>query len=391
MKIIIHRGTHQIGGVATEIRTRKTRIIIDMGDELSTDPEYEPKPLTISGVTDAGWCDAVLFTHNHGDHIGQLCNVDVHIPIYMGEMSRDIMLKTNAYRHDHSMDKRLDSANIFSPGRSFSIGDIKITPYSIDHSACDSYMFLIEAEGKRVLHTGDFRTHGFRGKVVAKIIDKLVGKIDILITEGTTLSRANECLVTEHELQGKFRDYIKDYKYVYVLCASTNLERICGIAHIVPKGKYFICDRYESDLIDIIQEKWGEMSSLYRIPKLTVYGENLLTKFKDRGFVMMVRANRRFEKIIRQFDPSNGIIIYSMWDGYRTKPDSNIPGFLKLTGSWESLHTSGHASAADICMLIEKTQPDMILPMHTESPNSLQGLCPDKNVIILQDGEELTV
>ena len=54
MKIIVHRGTHQIGGVATEIRTRKTRIIIDMGDELSTDPEYEPKPLTISGVTDAG-------------------------------------------------------------------------------------------------------------------------------------------------------------------------------------------------------------------------------------------------------------------------------------------------------------------------------------------------
>lgn len=34
MKIIIHRGTHQIGGSAVEISTKTTRIILDMGDEL---------------------------------------------------------------------------------------------------------------------------------------------------------------------------------------------------------------------------------------------------------------------------------------------------------------------------------------------------------------------
>jgi hypothetical protein len=32
MQIIIHRGTHQIGGIATEIRTVSTRILIDMGE-----------------------------------------------------------------------------------------------------------------------------------------------------------------------------------------------------------------------------------------------------------------------------------------------------------------------------------------------------------------------
>ena len=40
------------------------------------------------------------------------------------------------------------------------IGDMTLTPIRVNHSAFDSYMFLIEAEGKRVLHTGDFRTHG---------------------------------------------------------------------------------------------------------------------------------------------------------------------------------------------------------------------------------------
>ena len=44
-----------------------------------------------------------------------------------------------------------------------------VEPYSVDHSAYDAYMFLVEAadpaygNGKRViLHTGDFRGHGSR-------------------------------------------------------------------------------------------------------------------------------------------------------------------------------------------------------------------------------------
>ena len=40
MKLCIHRGTHQIGGIAAEISTASTRILIDMGDELSLDPNF---------------------------------------------------------------------------------------------------------------------------------------------------------------------------------------------------------------------------------------------------------------------------------------------------------------------------------------------------------------
>ena len=47
MQIIIHRGTHQIGGIAAEISTDTTRILIDMGDELSLDPDFVSAPLNI--------------------------------------------------------------------------------------------------------------------------------------------------------------------------------------------------------------------------------------------------------------------------------------------------------------------------------------------------------
>lgn len=391
MQIIIHRGTHQIGGVATEIRTAATRILIDMGDELSLEDNFAPAPLSIPCVTDAnGNCAAVLFTHNHGDHVGQLKNIRDGIPLYMGGFAKDMLLATLP-KSNMSLKLRVEQAKIFVPGVRFQIGDMFITPFSVDHSACDNYMFLIEADGKKILHTGDFRLHGFRGKAIPKIFDKLIGKVDSLIIEGTTLSRADTQPMTERELQQKVKAYMEQYKYVFVLCASTNLERICALSKAVPRGKYFVCDEYQENLLDLIQQHWGNFSPLYRNIKKITYGENLLSKFREKGFLMLVRDNRSFREIIHNFAPEQSIILYSMWDGYRTKQGSTLPDFLNLAGRWEPLHTSGHASQKDIQMVIEKATPDMIIPIHTDNPDMLQTLCPNRNIVILNDGEELSI
>lgn len=388
MKIIIHRGSHQIGGIAVEIKTDSTRIIIDMGDELTMDNSYEPKPINISGVTDEnGKCDAVLFTHYHGDHTGQLPNIRKDIPIFMGELTKDILLTTMQNAEQETIN-RIKSAKTFEAGEKFSIGDINITPYVIDHSACDSYMFLIEADGKRILHTGDFRTHGFRGKAVPEILRSLVKKVDILITEGTNISRANKEIITEMHLQNKVKEYMKEYKYVFTYTSSTNLERICGFAKAVPQGKYFICDEYQYKLLEIIKDQLEQYSDLYNIKK-TTYGINLLPKFKERGFLMMVRDNSMFRKIIPQFDKNKSIMLYSMWDGYRTHPESTIPEFLALTGKWEYLHASGHAYIEDIKEMVKIINPSYIIPIHTDMPEIMLNLFPDKNIIIPTDREEI--
>lgn len=388
MQIIIHRGSHQIGGIATEIRTASTRILIDMGDELGMESDFISKPLSIRGVTDSNsTCDAVLFTHYHGDHIGQMMNVRKDIPLFMGSLAKEIILAT--IKDKDCLKLLVEKANTFLPGKVLQIGDIFVTPFSVDHSACDSYMFLIEADEKRVLYTGDFRLHGFRGKAIPKIIDKFIGKVDVLITEGTTLSRNPEKLMTEGQLQKKVKDYMKQYKYVFVLCSSTNLERICALSKAVPKGKYFICDGYQSKLLDIIQHHWGKYSSLYRNIKKTTYGDNLLSEFQNRGFLMVVRNNHKFQDILSKFDGKKSIILYSMWDGYRTKQGSTIPDFLNTFQNWQPLHTSGHASTEDLLLIIEKTQPEMVIPIHTSNPESLRKLCPDQNIKIAEDGDEI--
>jgi len=389
MKIVIHRGTHQIGGIAVEIATDTSRILIDMGDELSLDPNFTSLPLQIPGVTDqSGSCNGVLFTHYHGDHTGQMMQIRSDVPLYAGSLTKAVLLKTAERIKSTALCNLIRMMKTFRGGQAFTLGDIRITPWTVDHSAFDSYLFLLESAGKRVLYTGYFRMHGFRGKTLPKVL-RAIGKVDALIIEGTTLSRPDTEPTTERDLQQKVKEYMAQYKYVFILCASTNLERICAMSKAVPAGKYFICDQYQSDLLDLVEQYWGPLSPLYRNIKKTVYGDNLLSKFRDRGFLMAVRDNRSFRRIVQQFDPEQSLILYSMWDGYRTKADSTIPEFLKLAGQWQSLHTSGHASHKDIQAVIDILNPDIVIPVHSEQPDMLQALCPGRNVIFAEDGKEI--
>lgn len=394
MKLCIHRGTHQIGGIAAEIATETTRILIDMGDELSLDPGFVSAPLHIPGVTDAnGRCDAVLFTHYHGDHTGQMLRIRPDIPLYAGALAKDIMRLSSAHswKKDEVLCKRIETIRTFSAGMPFLIGDIQITPFGIDHSAVDSYLFLIEADGKCILYTGDFRLHGVRGKTMDKILDRRIGKVDAIITEGTTVSRTDGKTVTEWELQARVRNYLQQYKYVFVLCATTNLDRIFALARAVPRGKYCICDDYQKMLVETVSKHWSGISSFYEMPKLLSFKHHPPARFEELGGLMFVRANSKFGAIICQYDPAQSILLYSMWDGYRTKPGSTIPDFLALTDTWETLHTSGHASPEDLRHVIEKADPQLVIPMHTDAPQKMQALCPDRTVVLLKDEEELSL
>lgn len=394
MKLCIHRGTHQIGGIAAEIATETTRILIDMGDELSLDPGFVSAPLHIPGVTDAnGRCDAVLFTHYHGDHTGQMLRIRPDIPLYAGALAKDIMRLSSAHswKKDEVLCRRIETIRTFSAGMPFLIGDIQITPFGIDHSAVDSYLFLIEADGKCILYTGDFRLHGVRGKTMDKILDRRIGKVDAIITEGTTVSRTDVKTVTEWELQARVRNYLQQYKYVFVLCATTNLDRIFALARAVPRGKYCICDDYQKMLVETVSKHWSGISSFYEMPKLLSFKHHPPARFAELGGLMFVRANSKFGAIICQYDPAQSILLYSMWDGYRTKPGSTIPDFLALTDTWETLHTSGHASPEDLRHVIEKADPQLVIPMHTDAPQKMQALCPDRTVVLLKDEEELSL
>lgn len=386
MEVIIHRGTHQIGGCVTEIKTDKTRIIIDFGSELNS---ASPSVLDVPGVTDLSKkCDAVFLTHYHLDHIGQIGTIKPKIPIYIGRLSKQILFLSNKLQHLYD-DDLLQSMNTFDPGVKILVGDIKITAFGVDHSACDAYMFLIEAKGKKILHTGDFRAHGFRGKGLSKVLDRYIGKVDALICEGTVLNRNSNKSMTEYELSRKAALLLKNNKYVFVICASTNIDRIAALYSAIPKGKYCLCDGYQKDIINLIENDLGPFSTLYQFPKALIYGTNLDSKIERSGFCMFIRlGNPKHRRIMEQYKSRNPLIIYSMWQGYLTNAVSNnyLKGF-----NVERLHTSGHADYATLKMVIDKTKPNRIIPIHTEAPEKMVKVSSSKSTIPTKDKEIIII
>lgn len=205
MKITIHRGINQIGGCITEIATSKTRILIDLGQNLPDGEGVVQDELSnlhsIETLTKD--IDAILYTHYHSDHLGLFYLVPESINQYIGSVAKRVSLckhKRLSYikgREDISANEiaKIENMQTFVPKQIIEIGDIKIIPYFVSHSAYDAYMFLIETNNKRILHTGDFRGHGYLSKGLFSTIKELIlkrGKIDFFITEGTMLTRLDE-------------------------------------------------------------------------------------------------------------------------------------------------------------------------------------------------------
>ncbi len=396
MRITIHRGTHQIGGCATEIATEHARIFIDFGAELPQ-PGQAPALLEVDGVTQgAARCDGVFFTHYHGDHVGLYDKILPGIPLYMDAAGREILLtlQRRLALHDRSINQtlpRLEAIRPLTGGQPVTVGDLRVTPYTVDHSAYNSCMFLIEGEGKKVLHTGDFRTHGFRGKGLAKVLERYVGQMDLLIAEGTTLSRPDEAVVTERELSLRARDYLHRYKNVFVLCASTNIDRFAGLYSAAKAvGKPFVCDRYQAQVLETVASYGAEKSALYAFPRLLSYGDNLLPLMRRKGFCMPVRANDAFHRVMAHFDRSESIVLYSMWRGY-LEQNETLAEFLE-SWHWEYFHTSGHGTRQQLQAVVRLIRPRLgVLPIHTQAPEGFDLLCMPYPVHHLQDGEEFTV
>lgn len=387
MNIIIHRGTHQIGGSAIEISTASTRIILDFGNELSLDEKYTPIDLDIGGVTKGiPDCDGIVISHYHMDHLGQLTSVLPEVPLYMGELSKEVAVISTEYQ-DKNLYLRLLGANTFRGGEAFTIGDIRIRPLVIDHSAADSYMFVIEAEGKHVLYTGDFRMHGLRHHILDQLVNTYIGEVDVLITEGTSLSRDADKYISEAAVLDDIFSYIQDGKYVFIMCSSTNIDRIMGIWQNMPTDKVLICDAYQKRILDTVINNVYYESSLYRRhDSPLVLSKGPYPKYyMDHGFVSLVRGTENFISQIKEFPKDDVRIIYSMWTGY-IEENLALKDLLETYPTY-ICHASGHVSKNDLIKFIELVNPDAIIPVHTDNPERLEELVPHRNVYIVNDNE----
>ena len=131
--------------------------------------------------------------------------------------------------------------------KEFDIVDIKVKPILCDHSAFDSYMILLYLENKKVLYTGDFRANG--RKSFYSLLNKLE-KVDILITEGTTVTRENSKSYSEKSLEKQAIDIIKNNDApIFALMSSANIDRIVTFYKVAKNtNRLFLEDVYMSSI-----------------------------------------------------------------------------------------------------------------------------------------------
>lgn len=434
----IHRGANQIGGSCSEFCCGDERILIDFGANLPGSDEESPitdEMLKSIVFGNNSRYNAVLFTHYHGDHYGLYKDIPEGIPMYIGKTAKEILKIVTEYIDINAEIKglpRVEAMNTYHPGRVLripNVSSIKVMPLVVDHSALDAYMFYIEMAGKKILYTGDFRDHGIDGEQdrlwhLLESDKYIPGDIDILITEGTMLSRQDEVkeddFRTETELGIEAGKRFLEHKYNFVLVSSTNLDSIMEIYHNTPDDMAFVCDFYQARVISKAMQDYHDRSDFYK-PKnkkdeknkplhlLLERGNKSIKDLRDEnkskglylpfrsaemtkeygaikdGFVMLVRPNRypekgknRFENALVHFSGLNEkevSIMYSMWKGYLSgaKEDKSITRFIG-DHYWHRLHVSGHAYPETILKLIEKTNPKVIIPMHTEMADEMSSM-----------------
>lgn len=372
MIINIHRGQNQIGGSIIEITDNKTRLFFDIGINLDENDNIDVPHIDGLFCGEKN-CDGVFISHYHADHVGLAEKLIDDIPVYLGEKAYGIMKAAANYREK---DLPFEPEFIYHK-KQIVIGNFVITPLLCDHSAYDSYMYIIENSGKTVVYTGDFRANG-RLDFEELLIN--LPKADTLIIEGTTLGRENGENIQEEKLEQIAVEYLKGKSGpTFIVMSAQNIDRLITVQNIAKKTQRVLLeDIYTAQ----IAKSCGLLSNNARVfmtggdkqyEQLQSFADTKISKYEiaKTPFLMCIRQSMRnyLSRLNEIMSFENGVLFYGMWKGYMEQPEmQEFLDFMTSKGvTVHVLHTSGHADSATIEKIIKKTNPKVIIPVHTEN------------------------
>ena len=163
-------------GNAVLIVAGTTRVLVDAG--LSA--KEIARRLALMGE-DVQRLDAVLVTHEHGDHAGGLRVLlgSVDCPVYMSAQTLDAYVSERFNVNNDEPRRRADAlrdrVEKIESSRDFRIGEIDFHPFTIPHDAVDNFGFTATHQGVKIATVMDF------GHMTTLVTERLRGCAAIVI------------------------------------------------------------------------------------------------------------------------------------------------------------------------------------------------------------------
>lgn len=436
MKLKIHRGANEIGGSCVELTTGDGRLVLDLGMPLVKPGNHKERfdfrryrELSGQELVNRGvlpdidglysWDSQVqpvsglVISHAHQDHYGFMSFVRPDVPVYASVGTRKLVEISVMFLPDIAS---MPSVLELPKWKATQIGPFAVTGYLVDHSAPDALALVVEADGKRLMYSGDLRAHGRKGKLFESMVSNPPENIDCLLLEGTMMDRGTQKFADEDEVVSELvRMLSKDKNPMFVFCSSQNIDRICSVYKAaIRSGRHLVIDLYTAFILDRLRilsnrlpqheldnvrvKYWcshadtladsGYKQFLYDVNRSKIEVDELAA---DPGrFIILARANNPFKILAdRMPDPSGIDLVWSQWYGYLTGMDPVSRFSDEHHLPVHHVHTSGHATVSDLQRLVSAMKPARVVPIHTFSPEQYQAVF--ANVTMVPDGGELEI
>jgi ribonuclease J len=461
-------GINEIGGNKVLLEDKGTRVFLDFGTSFSKEGVYfewpELRPANIDDLFKTKvlpmfknffrfskgkpFVDAILITHAHMDHYGYIPLVREDIPIHTGRYTRNL-IKIRNRTYYQTWDRKIRHLGFkeLKTGKSKTIKDIAVNPFSVDHSVPGAHAFIIHTSSGAIAYTGDFRLSGFMKGLTETFVRQLKKEnIKCMICEGTNLAKESReadkhKLPTEADVERKTNYHVEKSNDLVIYDGSTvDLDRIRTVWKVAKKhGRKFVIESrlayilLETQKTGLIKDLPGKGDFLIYLNRLKQRGTDQYTEVFGQGRInhekMMIEdpdlSDDWFvwgpdgrENILKNPEEyllytTNGINIMVQF-----KPvDKNIPGtyiygkaepyseeqaitydrlknWIKLCGlKMKFAHTSGHCSPEQLSEILKEVCPEVLMPIHSEFPSLFLELIDEKatRIKLAKEGERVEI
>jgi ribonuclease J len=440
--ITFYGGVGEVGGNKFLVESEETSLFLDFGKNYAREKKFYEEPFLrpkderhllslgiipkVSGIYKADenepMIDGIVLSHAHTDHGDSIRYLKDDLPVHCGSVTKQIILArefSGLYQGEYAIGKcsKLRGQDCYEQkclknfveietGQKHEIGDIGVTQHCVDHSTPGACGTILETPDSVIAYTGDIRVHGRRQRLTRSFIEGAKkAKPDILLIEGTNMLEGK--MNNEDDVMSKAIDVANRTKgLVMTGFSNADLDR-ARTFHEVAKatGRTLVLSAKQAYILhrlrqfkdqDFLSLKDDDVAVFLKSKKRRSPFEIELESEKSYNIMEAGDVKGRQKEILLAFT------LYDMNETFEIKPivgssyilSSSEPFDEEMEITYDKLcnwlqhlgmplyqiHASGHARPYELKEIIAEISPEVVMPIHTSSPDLYASFISDVGV-----------